>query len=423
MKNKLNVNMSNKSKFFKINETEVEPIVSKYKSVIARKSDFSQDLNFFNDLLKIDVEILGKILEKCFSASLAKEEGLFHNFRVLILPKPENIDVEQEYVFEKAYEIENIHKLAPAFIPETWAMCIWFNEDKTPEIWGIKSSSEHCLQIFTLAEGKLIVHIPALNPPNSENPIVDVRKDIWVLTFNGVGFVKQETLNLANFFNGDYKKEKAKFLRSIVDRMRKHCHGGTLLIIPTDKKESILKESIKPDSPFKVETPFQYVKNNFLIAQKELAPEILNSSAQNKGNEYMRIRQIVESNWVGIDLLKQVTAVDGATIINSDLELIAFGAKIKPKEVENDSVGTIEPKNRIEVFVRKPFETSENVPKLISNLGGMRHQSATQFVYEQRESVAIVASQDGKLSVIYWDKEKEKVQIIEHAEYLFAQVY
>jgi tRNA(Arg) A34 adenosine deaminase TadA len=49
----------------------------------------------------------------------------------------------------------------------------------------------------------------------------------------------------------------------------------------------------------------------------------------------------------------------------------------------------------------------------------MRHQSAAQFIFDQKDVYAIVASQDGKVSLMYWNKKTENVRVIQHAEYLF----
>ena len=37
-----------------------------------------------------------------------------------------------------------------------------------------------------------------------------------------------------------------------------------------------------------------------------------------------------------------------------------------------------------------------------SDLGGTRHLSAAQFVHDQRDAVALVASQDGRFTVFAW---------------------
>jgi hypothetical protein len=44
------------------------------------------------------------------------------------------------------------------------------------------------------------------------------------------------------------------------------------------------------------------------------------------------------------------------------------------------------------------------VPAVVhpSSLGGTRHLSAAQFVHDQRDAVALVASQDGRFTVFAW---------------------
>jgi hypothetical protein len=37
-----------------------------------------------------------------------------------------------------------------------------------------------------------------------------------------------------------------------------------------------------------------------------------------------------------------------------------------------------------------------------SGLGGTRHSSAAQFVQDQRNAIALVASQDGRFTVFAW---------------------
>jgi hypothetical protein len=37
-----------------------------------------------------------------------------------------------------------------------------------------------------------------------------------------------------------------------------------------------------------------------------------------------------------------------------------------------------------------------------ADLGGTRHLSAAQFVHDQRDAVALVASQDGRFTVFAW---------------------
>jgi len=44
-----------------------------------------------------------------------------------------------------------------------------------------------------------------------------------------------------------------------------------------------------------------------------------------------------------------------------------------------------------------------------SQLGGTRHLAAAQFVQDQPDSIALVASQDGRFTVFGWSPSEEKV--------------
>jgi hypothetical protein len=45
-----------------------------------------------------------------------------------------------------------------------------------------------------------------------------------------------------------------------------------------------------------------------------------------------------------------------------------------------------------------------DVPSIVAptQLGGTRHLAAAQFVHDQRDSLALVASQDGRFTVVAW---------------------
>jgi hypothetical protein len=94
-----------------------------------------------------------------------------------------------------------------------------------------------------------------------------------------------------------------------------------------------------------------------------------------------------------VDVVAGLTAVDGATLINDQYELLAFGAKIGPREggAKVEQVLTTEPVVGAAASVVNPV-----------HLGGTRHLSAAQFVQDQRDSLALVASQDGRFTVFAW---------------------
>jgi hypothetical protein len=50
----------------------------------------------------------------------------------------------------------------------------------------------------------------------------------------------------------------------------------------------------------------------------------------------------------------------------------------------------------------EPIEGASAVVVEPGQLGGTRHLSAAQFVYDQHDAVALVASQDGQFTVFAW---------------------
>jgi hypothetical protein len=85
--------------------------------------------------------------------------------------------------------------------------------------------------------------------------------------------------------------------------------------------------------------------------------------------------------------------VDGAAVVNDRSELLAFGAKI----VQSRSGSEVE-----RVMLTEPVAGS--VPEQVdpAELGGTRHLSAAQFVQDQPDALALVASQDGRFTVFAW---------------------
>ena len=95
-----------------------------------------------------------------------------------------------------------------------------------------------------------------------------------------------------------------------------------------------------------------------------------------------------------------LTAVDGATLIDDRYELLAFGAKIARGRGQP-------PVER--VLVTEPIEGSVMAEATPVQLGGTRHLSAAQFVHDQRDASALVASQDGRFTIFTWSPHQECV--------------
>jgi hypothetical protein len=101
-----------------------------------------------------------------------------------------------------------------------------------------------------------------------------------------------------------------------------------------------------------------------------------------------------------VDALAGLTAVDGAVVITERYDLLAFGVKITRRRGNT-------PVER--VMVTEPIEGSGAEILTPAQLGGTRHLSAAQFVHDQRDAIALVASQDGRCTLFRWSMTEDMV--------------
>jgi hypothetical protein len=94
-----------------------------------------------------------------------------------------------------------------------------------------------------------------------------------------------------------------------------------------------------------------------------------------------------------VDAIAGLTAVDGATVISDQYEALAFGAKITRRR-GSPPVETVR--------VTEPVEGASVSTAMPTQLGGTRHLSAAQFIHDQRDAIALVASQDGRFTIFKW---------------------
>jgi hypothetical protein len=155
--------------------------------------------------------------------------------------------------------------------------------------------------------------------------------------------------------------------------MRRHARGGILLVVPSGTSQ--WRQSIVHPIPYAVDPPF-----------RELTT-LLRVDAARRDHDWR------EALSRAIDAMAGLTAVDGATVVTDKYELLAFGAKI----TRRDGGAPVE-----QIVVTEPIEggTVERMHPV--RLGGTRHLSAAQFVQDQPDALALVASQDGRFTIFAW---------------------
>jgi hypothetical protein len=167
---------------------------------------------------------------------------------------------------------------------------------------------------------------------------------------------------------------KFNLLVQLAASMRAHGHGGSLLVVPTGSEA--WRQSIVHPILYSVTPPFS--------ALTDLMRQEVNDTNENL---------VVAAVGRAVDTVAGLTAVDGATVLNNQYEVHAFGVKIRRRQgsAPVEQIVRTEPIVDDKAIVVHPVQN-----------GGTRHLSAAQFVYDQRDALALVASQDGRFTVFAW---------------------
>jgi hypothetical protein len=103
-----------------------------------------------------------------------------------------------------------------------------------------------------------------------------------------------------------------------------------------------------------------------------------------------------------------LTSIDGALVVRDDLTVLGFGAKL-----------TIDAAD-LQVKRYDMFCDEERPATPVAKLGGMRHQSAARFVARHNDCTAIVVSQDGRVTLMWWESAAKSVVAVSGLEHCAA---
>lgn len=318
------------------------------------------------------------IIDTAFWTSLRKEEGRSPKISLAFLPPGKS---SQPLIFEERLQLtpDVLTKLAPAVERSGIHLGVW-QEDDELYIWGTTHTIPgFCFVLEVVEPGLLVIKHRRVD---GFGKFVNVA----VLKGDEVKIINEQSINepdcpallssLLGFTTQNSWTSPVNLHVQLAVSMRAHKHGGLLLIVPSDSDK--WRESIIDPISYAVAPSFcgladlmskQIDKKNLMLWQEELTQEI--------------------------DRVAGLTAVDGATIINDRHELLAFGAKIT-RPYGGDTVK--------EIMVTEPIIDSE--PQIIApgQDGGTRHFAAAQFVFDQRDAFAMVASQDGRFTIFSWSQ-------------------
>ena len=320
-------------------------------------------------------DAMAVIIDAAFWASLRREEGFIPKISLAFLP-PERSS--NPLFFARALPLipEVLTRVAPAVERAGIHLGVW-NHTEELSVWGTtRSLPPYCFVLEVVSPGVLVLkHSPGDDSGKFGNVAVLEGDKIKILAESSdLPHRCPARLNsLLEIGSPSMPDSPRNPLPELAISMRAHGRGGALVIVPdgsSDWIESIHSVSYPVDPPF-----------------LELAELVKSSSSERNESRWKRCFQRT------IDATAGLTAVDGVTVMTHEYRLLAFGAKIKRRA----QFSPVE-----KVLLTEPIELAEAQIIDAAQLGGTRHLSAAQFAQDQRDACALVASQDGRFTLLAW---------------------
>jgi hypothetical protein len=330
-----------------------------------------------------DTQIIEAIIDVAFWASLRREEGYTPKISLAFLP-PEQ--TAQPLTFERRLPLTPtaLSRLAPAVERPGIHLGVWRDTDEL-YVWGTtRTVPRLCFVLEVIEPGLLVVKYRRSQEAGKFVNVVVLKGDqIKIVDEQGTSLPDCPALltTLLGFGSPNLQADSVNVLVQLAVSMRAHGRGGLLLVVPQGSET--WRESIVWPVPYSVAPAFS---------------ELAGLMRQKAEERNMRLWQ--ESVFDAVEAIAGMTAVDGATVISDQFELLAFGAKIGRR----DGGAQVE-----QVIVTEPVVGNTASVFYPAQLGGTRHLSAAQFVQDQRDAVALVASQDGRFTVFAWSPCEEMV--------------
>ncbi len=308
------------------------------------------------------------LLDVAFAASMAPEEGRFATFGLAFLPPESELRSFRRFRFRDSLELskQEVVNLAAAIDATTTSLAVWRLPDGPPRIWGLVISGSAPMGAPPVHTHPSFLHAPFLvvRAPAPGVLYVYHRRELQLLYVRGTAHFRPPSGLLQGILRDRAGLEplEANALSEIATRISLLGHGGTMLITPPEGAipAGLLDVSYRFDPP------------SAMLRDAIREPV---SNLDRPGERH------------AFDFLAQLSQVDGAVHLTSDLEIQGFGAKIR-------SSGDQFP------LIAEDADGDRTHELPLSAIPGTRHRSAAMFCAQQPgRAFAIVISQDGDVSL------------------------
>jgi hypothetical protein len=325
-----------------------------------------------------------QIIDIAFWASLLKEEGKSPKISLVLLP-PDRVAQPLVFAEQIILSPHSLIKLSPGFERPGIHLGVWHDKGEL-YVWGATNTIPcYCFVLNVPEPGLLVIkHRKADQFGKFTNVAVLHGDEVKILDEQSNLIPDCPTLltSLLGFHSDLANNDSINVVLQLAVSMRAHGRGGSLIIVPKGSEHWL--NSIRQPIHYAVQPAFSALN------------ELLHQGEEQKKQDMWQITLKKE-----IEEVAGLTAIDGAVVMNSDYELLAFGTKII--RVEGSSLPD-------QILLTEPVLGQEGRLVQSGLNGGTRHISATQFVYDQRDCLVLVASQDGRFTVFSWSASQKMVR-------------
>ena len=321
-----------------------------------------------------DVATVEALIDAAFWASLQREEGYVPEISLAFLP-PKRAVRPLMLAQPMPLSPRAMGRLAPAVERPGIHLGVWRDDQGVLRVWGTtRAIPTFCFVLEVLGPGLLVVkHRVQDDSAKFRNVAVFEGEEVKVLSREDTDASDHPAMLRSLLAPESAGDRSAEVLIRLAVSMRAHKRGGTLLVVPAGAQA--WRDSIVQPVAYAVDPAFT-----------ELRDLVLEDSEEDPIRGHESLGRVV-------DAVAGLTAVDGATVISDGYEVLGFGVKIQ----RPDGRPQVE-----RVVVSEPVEGGAAAVVAPLQLGGTRHSSAAQFAQDQRDAVALVASQDGRFTIFAW---------------------
>jgi hypothetical protein len=320
-----------------------------------------------------DERAIVRMIDAAFWASLRREEGMEPKISLAFLRREEAV---QPLVLERRIPLDPaaLTRLSAVVERPGIHLGVAYQEGEL-SVWGmVRTIPKYCLVVEVAEPGLLVIkHHRGEAQAKFVNVAVLQGDSVKVIDEHAQSLPDCPSLltSLLAFDSPSTWAASVNVLVQLAVSMRAHGRGGVLLVVP-DGTDNWRQSIVQPVS-YSVTPPFTELAM--------LAPGPGDGVSQRAWREELNR---------AVDAVASLTAIDGATVMTSGYHVLAFGAKVARRKG-----GTpIE-----QVTLTEPIEGTGPVTLTPGELGATRHLAGAQFIHDQRDSMALVASQDGRFTV------------------------